>query len=125
MEALKQVMTITKIPLKDKYQSYKRLWGLNIWGVECPECTFQGSNRLTASFGLVKDELYHKMKFYIRCRCCGLTTAAFADPKETIDHWDAYFVKKEDNILLKEDDDEDEINLDCKYISKANRSKHL
>lgn len=116
---MKQVMTITKIPLKVKYQSFKKLWGLNIWGVECPECTFQGSSRLTASFGLVKDELYHKMKFYIKCKCCSLTTAAYEDPAEANEHWDTYFIKKEDRILLKEDDDEEDTQFDLESRNTA------
>lgn len=103
---------------------------MNVWGIECPECIFQ-SDRLTAAFGLINDKVYHRMKFYIKCRCCGLTTAAYTDPRETIDHWDTYFVKKEDKILLKEDVEEDDFNLESSHnfgkrgLTKRKRSPRL
>lgn len=87
---------------KEFCRSYKKLFQLNVTALECPSCNVVGTYP-SAKFGCIKDEKYHKLKYYICCRFCKQITPAFEDPKEALENWSDLFILKEDEILLKDE----------------------
>ena len=87
-------------------KTLKTLVKLNLTGIYCPNCAVSKGEYPTAGFTFMKDELYHKTKYYIRCKVCDAVTPAYEDPKDAIENWDDLFIKKELETVLKEDKDE-------------------
>lgn len=88
--------------LKSSVEVIKKLFQLNVTALECPSCTVVGTYP-SAKFGCIKDEKYHKLKYYICCRFCKQITPAFEDPKEALENWSDLFILKEDEIPLKDE----------------------
>lgn len=72
--------------LKTRLKIIKQLAVANNFGYHCPNCS--NDNRVTAYANAMKDELYHKTKFFIRCRHCKLTTPAYETIKEASSAWE-------------------------------------
>lgn len=60
-------------------------------GFYCPNC---GTDRPTAHLHLMRDKIYKKDAFYIKCERCKNTTPA-GDINMVIDNWDDRFIDKE------------------------------
>lgn len=87
--------------LKSFFDAYKKLFKLNLTGYYCPECSPCRLFIPTAQVNVMKDEKYHKYKYYIQCRDCKLTTPAFEDYEDAFDAWDNIHTLYEDRILLE------------------------
>lgn len=82
--------------------SLKTLLKLNLTATYCPNCAVFRGEKPTAAFHSMKDEMYHKTKYYIKCKYCKAITPAYEDPKDAIENWEDLFVKKELETVLKD-----------------------
>lgn len=74
---------------------------------DCPNCALSTDARFydcmegTASIKYVRNELYHKPSFYVKCNACGFTTPAYDTSKEALDVWSDDWVTTELKIANK------------------------
>lgn len=71
----------------------------NLYGYYCPECALS-FKQTTAFVRILWDEKYKTYKKYIKCNECLLTTPACSNIEDIKNHWEYYWAKKEDEILL-------------------------
>lgn len=86
--------------LKDLLKVDRTLFRLNLTGTFCPNCAITKGEYPTAGFKRLYDRVYHKYKFYMRCRYCNTTTPAYEDPNDVIENWNDLFIKKEESLIL-------------------------
>lgn len=82
--------------LKDLIKAHRILIRMNLTSFECPECckTNKFSN-YPVRVQVLKDEKYHKYKFYLKCKDCNLVTPAYEDPKKLMEVWEDIWINEE------------------------------
>lgn len=82
--------------LKDLIKAHRILIPMNLTGFECPECCkkYKISNYPVRA-QILRDEKYHKYKFYLKCKDCGLVTPAYEDLKKLIEVWEDIWINEE------------------------------
>ncbi len=82
--------------LKDLIKAHRLLIPMNLTGFECPECckTYKPSNYPVRA-QILRDEKYHKYKFYLKCPYCRLVTPAYDDLKKLMEVWEDIWISAE------------------------------
>ena len=55
---------------------------------------------------LFKDKKYHKYKFYLKCKDCGLVTPAYEDLKKLMEVWEDIWISVEIKAVGAEETNE-------------------
>lgn len=79
-------------------------YGLISW--YCPMCSPKAlcPTKPSARFLMMKDEKYHKYKFFVKCNRCKMTTPAFGSSKATENAWEELCITREVEVALGEKD---------------------
>jgi hypothetical protein len=85
--------------LKKHLKILQQLAKANNCGFYCPNCSIERNNT-TAGASAVEDELYHKTKYFIRCKRCNLTTPAYETIKDAAESWENVCASVEDKMLI-------------------------
>lgn len=79
---------------KEKFKTIKFIFSnLAPYRFDCPKCALKADAKSyeclegTASIRYVKNKLYNKPSFYVKCNECGFTTPAYDTSKEALDIW--------------------------------------
>lgn len=100
--------------MKKHISDFKTIWdNMSIYSYDCPNCAlninkvFLEGLEPTARMLFMKNKIYNKPNFYIKCKFCGFTTPAFNTSKEALDSWSESWVTTESIIANKLINDED------------------
>lgn len=85
--------------LKQRLNSIRVLARVNNFGYYCPKCSIS-KNVVTAGARTVDDELYHNIKYFIKCKVCNLTTPAYSNIDEANEAWENVCASVEDKMLI-------------------------
>ncbi len=93
--------------LKDCVKAHKELILINLTSFECPECCkkYKISNYPVRA-NLFNDKKYHKYKFYLKCKDCGLVTPAYEDLKKLMEVWEDIWISAEIKAVGAEETNE-------------------
>lgn len=71
----------------------------------CPVCSPKAICPIkpSARFSMMKDEKYHRYKFFVKCDRCKMTTPAYEDPRVAEDAWEELCIAKEIEAVLGEE----------------------
>lgn len=94
--------------MKKHISDFKIIWdNLSPYSYDCPNCALTTNERLfealqpSARVLFMKNELYKKPNFYVKCKVCGFTTPAYDTSKEALDAWNDSWVTTESIIANK------------------------
>lgn len=100
MKNIGGMLTIKRI--KEYFKALKTVVKHNLFGgFICPECSMREDYdyHMPSEMYFLRDEKYHKYKYYIKCHNCEKTTPALDTPKEALEMWDDYFIDQECKIM--------------------------
>lgn len=98
--------------IKKHISDFKTIWdNLSPYSYDCPNCALTTNEKLfeecepTARVLFMKNEIYNKPNFYVKCKVCGFTTPAYDTSKEALDNWNDNWVTTESIIANRLIDD--------------------
>lgn len=77
---------------------------LQPFGYECPNCALHIEKNMyeglepTARIFYIKNEIYKKPAFYVKCKVCNFTTPAFDTSREALNQWLEHWIDVESKV---------------------------